>query len=123
MSASAEVLVVGAGPIGLATACHLRTLGIGVRLIEKRSTRSVHSKAIGLQYRVSEILARLGVVDRFIAEGGSPTTVNLYADQKKLVQLEFAAPTGISGRDAFSPRAILLPQRRAGAEHGRHDRG
>jgi 2-polyprenyl-6-methoxyphenol hydroxylase-like FAD-dependent oxidoreductase len=105
-----DVLIVGAGPIGLTLACHLRRLGLHVRLIEKRSGPSVHSKAIGLQYRVSEVLARLGVVDRFVAQGGSPTTVNIYAGDERLVQLRFAAPAGISGRDAFSPRAISIPQ-------------
>ena len=87
-----DVLVVGAGPIGLALACHLRQLGLTVRLIEKRAGPSVHSKAIGLQYKVSEVLARLGIVDRFIAQGGSPNTVNLYADRRRLVRLRFVAP-------------------------------
>jgi 2-polyprenyl-6-methoxyphenol hydroxylase-like FAD-dependent oxidoreductase len=81
-----------------------------VRLVEKRAGPSIHSKAIGLQYRVSEVLARLGIVERFIAQGGSPTTVNIYAGDERLVQLQFAAPTGISGRAAFCPRAILIPQ-------------
>jgi FAD binding domain-containing protein/aromatic ring hydroxylase-like protein len=82
-----HVLVVGAGPIGLALACHLRRLGLLVRVIEKRSGPSEHSKAIGLQYRVSEILARLGIVDRFIARGGSPTTVNIHAEQEPWLRL------------------------------------
>jgi len=30
-----DVLVVGAGPIGLTRACHLRRLGLSVHLIEK----------------------------------------------------------------------------------------
>jgi 2-polyprenyl-6-methoxyphenol hydroxylase-like FAD-dependent oxidoreductase len=105
-----DVLVVGAGPIGLALSCHLRRLGLAVRVVEKRSGPSEHSKAIGLQYRVSEVLARLGIVDRFIALGGSPTTVNLYAGHEQLVQLRFVAPRNASGRDAFEPRAILIPQ-------------
>ena len=102
--------MVGAGPIGLVLACHLCRLGLSVRVIEKRAGPSLHSKAIGLQYRVSEILARLGVVDRFIAQGGSPTSVNLYAGGHRLVQLRFVAPEGVSGMDAFQPRAILIPQ-------------
>ena len=85
-------------------------MGMSVRLIEKRATPSVHSKAIGLQYRVSEVLARLGVVDRFVALGGSPTTVNIYAGDERLVQLRFVAPKAIAGREAFCPRAILIPQ-------------
>ncbi|MEO5895442.1 MAG: FAD-dependent oxidoreductase [Vicinamibacterales bacterium] len=110
MSDRLDVLVVGAGPIGLTLACHLQRLGLSVRLIEKRAGPSVHSKAIGLQYRVSEVLATLGVIDRFLAQGGSPTTVNLYTGQERLIQLRFVAPTGISGRDAFRPCAILIPQ-------------
>lgn len=105
-----NVLIVGAGPIGLTLACHLKRLGLSVRLLEKRSELSLHSKAIGLQYRVSEVLARLGVIDRFLAQGGSPTTVNLYSGPERLVQLRFVAPAGVSGRDAFCPRAILIPQ-------------
>ena len=105
-----DVLVVGAGPIGLALSCHLRRLGLAVRVLEKRAGPSEHSKAIGLQYRVSEILARLGIADRFIAVGGSPTTLNLYDGRKRLVQLRFVPPQNISGRDAFEPRAILIPQ-------------
>jgi 2-polyprenyl-6-methoxyphenol hydroxylase-like FAD-dependent oxidoreductase len=93
-----DVLIVGAGPIGLTLACHLRLLGLEIRLIEKRAGPSVHSKAIGLQYRVSEVLARLGVIDRFVAQGGSPTTVNIYAGDERLVQLRFMAPKGVSGR-------------------------
>lgn len=73
MTSRLQVLIVGAGPIGLTLACHLKRLGLSVRVIEKRSGASVHSKAIGLQYRVSEVLARLGVVDRFVEQGGNPS--------------------------------------------------
>lgn len=51
------ILIVGAGPTGLAVACHMRRLGIDVRIIDKKPGPSTTSKAIGLQYRVSEILA------------------------------------------------------------------
>ena len=115
MSPRVSVLVVGAGPIGLALACHLRRMKVSCRLIEKRSGPSVHSKAIGLQYRVSEVLARLGLIDRFVKEGGSPTTVNIYAGDARLIQLQFVTPPGICGRDAFCPRAILIPQSRTEA--------
>ena len=50
MTSRLQVLIVGAGPIGLTLACHLKRLGLSVRVIEKRSGPSVHSKAIGLQY-------------------------------------------------------------------------
>jgi 2-polyprenyl-6-methoxyphenol hydroxylase-like FAD-dependent oxidoreductase len=55
-----QVLVVGAGPTGLAFAALGLRLGLAVRLIEKKSGPSITSKAIGSQYRVSEILACMG---------------------------------------------------------------
>ena len=110
MSDPVDVLIVGAGPVGLTLACHLRRLGVSIRLIERRAGLSVHSKAIGLQYRVSEVLARLGIVDRFIQRGASPTNVNVYTASKRLVQLRFSVPDSIAGIDAFLPRAILIPQ-------------
>jgi 2-polyprenyl-6-methoxyphenol hydroxylase-like FAD-dependent oxidoreductase len=119
MNPPVSVLVVGAGPIGLALACHLRRMNVTFRLIEKRSGPSVHSKAIGLQYRVSEILARLDLIDRFVTEGGSPTSVNLYTANKRLLQLRFVAPSGVCGRDAFYPRPILMPQSRTEAILGK----
>lgn len=89
MSSVSEVLIVGAGPTGLALACHLRQLGIAIRVIDRKPGPSTTSKAIGLQYRVSEILACMGVVDRFLARGGNPTSVNIHTGAKRLVRLYF----------------------------------
>jgi glycine/D-amino acid oxidase-like deaminating enzyme len=49
-----DVLIVGAGPIGLTLACHLRHLGLEVRLIEKRPGPSVHSKAIATAWTLTK---------------------------------------------------------------------
>jgi 4,5-epoxidase len=96
--------------VGLALAIALRRAGIAVRIVDKAAQRSTTSKAVGLQYRVSEILAILGVAERFLAEGGSPTVVNLYAGRRKLAALRFIAPPGLSGKGAFQPRAIMIAQ-------------
>jgi 2-polyprenyl-6-methoxyphenol hydroxylase-like FAD-dependent oxidoreductase len=81
-----------------------------VRLIDAKTGPSLHSKAIGLQHRVSEVLARLGVVDRFVALGGSPAVVRIHEGTRTLVTLRFSTPPNVSGRGAFEPRPILLPQ-------------
>jgi len=86
------VLIVGAGPVGLALALALTRAGIGVRIVDKASQRSSTSKAIGLQYRVSEILAILGIAERFLAVGGSPTVVNMYVGRRKLAALRSSRP-------------------------------
>jgi 2-polyprenyl-6-methoxyphenol hydroxylase-like FAD-dependent oxidoreductase len=105
-----QVLIVGAGPTGLSLACHLLRLGVRVRIIDKKSGFSTTSKAIGLQYRVSEILACMSVVDRFLAKGGTPTSVNIYAGTRPLVRLKLEASWAKTGRAAFGPKAIMIPQ-------------
>jgi 2-polyprenyl-6-methoxyphenol hydroxylase-like FAD-dependent oxidoreductase len=105
-----DVLIVGAGPTGLALAAHCLRQGLRIRLVDKQPHPSTTSKAIGLQYRVSEILACMGVVDRFIEQGGSPTTVNMYAGGKRLLSLDFRGFGVKGGKDAFAPRAIMIPQ-------------
>jgi 2-polyprenyl-6-methoxyphenol hydroxylase-like FAD-dependent oxidoreductase len=105
-----DALIVGAGPTGLALACQCLRLGLRVRLIDLKRGPSTTSKAIGLQYRVSEVLALMGVVDRFLARGGTPTNVNIYAGDRRLVRLKFDGCDQGTGRDAFAPKAIMLPQ-------------
>ncbi len=104
------ILIVGAGPTGLAVACHMRRLGIDLRIIDKKPGPSTTSKAIGLQYRVSEILACMGIVDRFLEVGGSPTNVNMYVKDRLILQLRFRGFGAACGRDAFEPRPIMIPQ-------------
>src|SRR5215216_7353520 len=84
-----EILIVGAGPTGLTLACLCRELGINLRIIDKNPGPSTTSKAIGLQYRVSEILASMGVVGRFFERGSSPTPVNVYEGHRRLVRFMF----------------------------------
>lgn len=110
MTSDAQVLIVGAGPTGLALSAHLLRLGVKVRLVDRKLGPSTTSKAIGLQYRVSEILACMGVVDRFLDHGGNPTSVNIYAGARWLVRLNFAGAGRQSGRGAFEPRSIMIPQ-------------
>src|SRR4051794_1016090 len=57
---SPPVLVVGAGPTGLAVACGLRLHGVSVRVLDRATGPAVTSRALGLQPRGAEVLDRLG---------------------------------------------------------------
>ena len=94
----------------MTVACQLLRLGVHVRIVDKKAGFSKTSKAIGLQYRVSEVLACIGVADRFLAKGGTPTAVNIFVRDRRLVQLKFAASGTENGRHAFEPKAIVIPQ-------------
>jgi 2-polyprenyl-6-methoxyphenol hydroxylase-like FAD-dependent oxidoreductase len=69
MRDSAEVLVVGAGPVGLFLACELQRLGVDYLLIEKVPERAYFCKAMGVTPRTLEIFEALGVVDEAIDAG------------------------------------------------------
>lgn len=58
-----EVIVVGAGPTGLMLAHELTLAGISVVVLEKRQTRSLQSRAGGLQPRTAEVLDLRGLLE------------------------------------------------------------
>ena len=58
----ADVIVVGAGPTGLAVACGLRAAGVAVRVLDGAAGPAVTSRALGLQPRGVEVLDRLGAL-------------------------------------------------------------
>ncbi|WP_434452154.1 FAD-dependent oxidoreductase [Lentzea sp. E54] len=56
------ITVVGAGPTGLALACGLRRFGVDVRVVDAAGGPATTSRAMGLQPRGVEVLARLGAL-------------------------------------------------------------
>lgn len=105
-----DVLIVGAGPTGLTLAFQLRRLGVSFRIIEKSPAPSTTSKAIGLQYRVSEVLNWMGLFDRFLAGGVRGVGLNFYAGGERILHLRLDNLHGTSGKGAFEPKSIVIPQ-------------
>jgi 2-polyprenyl-6-methoxyphenol hydroxylase-like FAD-dependent oxidoreductase len=106
-----EVLIVGAGPTGLVLAGQLARLGVSFRVIDKSPHPSTTSKAIGLQYRVSEVLDWMGLTDQFRTRGVTLTAgVSCYVKGAKLLTLRPGRLNARVGRDAFVPRALIIPQ-------------
>lgn len=84
-----EVVIVGAGPIGLLLGCWLRKLGISVRILEKRATRSTQSKATSMNAYSLAILHALGIYDKFEAAGKRVQDLQLYWQQKRLMRVNY----------------------------------
>ena len=58
-----DVLVVGAGPTGLALALWLTKLGVGLRIIDRTADPGTTSRALGVQARTLEFYRQIGIAD------------------------------------------------------------
>ena len=65
----AAVVVVGAGPTGLALACTLRAAGLDVLVLDKATEGQNTSRAAVIHARTLEVLDELHITPRLIAEG------------------------------------------------------
>ncbi len=71
----ADVLIVGAGPVGLFLANECARRGLRCRLVETRSSQSEHSKALAIFPRTLEIFDMAGLVDPFLENANRVTSV------------------------------------------------
>ncbi|HEX7932598.1 MAG TPA: FAD-dependent monooxygenase [Paraburkholderia sp.] len=86
---ASPVLIVGAGPTGLAAAISLARAHIPVRLIDKAMQPSPYSRAIGIQARTLELLEQHRLVGRFLELGHRARAANLFSNGMRLAQLDF----------------------------------
>lgn len=120
------VLIIGAGPSGLFTACELARHGVRSRLIERTAAPHHQARGTAIQPASLELLARAGVVEPFLKEAVQVREVRIVGPG--LVPL---AEDRIDGTDAVWPFQCCLPQWRTEAiltEHlerlgGRVERG
>ena len=106
----ADVLIVGAGPTGLATAITCRRFGLAPLLIERLEQPAAVSKALAVWSASLEAFAAMGIVDRFLAAGRRMDHVR-FGDGRH----ELAAMRTGEGVDSPWPQPILLPQSRTEA--------
>jgi 2-polyprenyl-6-methoxyphenol hydroxylase-like FAD-dependent oxidoreductase len=74
-----DVLIVGAGPTGLALAAELAAHGIRPRLVDRKRDRVHESRALAIQPRTLEVLAGLGITDQLIEHGNQAVQLRLHA--------------------------------------------
>ena len=86
---ASPVLIVGAGPTGLAAAMSLARAHVPVRLIDKAMQPSPYSRAIGIQARTLELLEQHRLVEPFLALGHRARVANLFSNGMRLARLDF----------------------------------
>ncbi|MFI2369287.1 FAD-dependent monooxygenase [Streptomyces sp. NPDC018833] len=75
---SLDVLVVGAGPTGLALAAQLQRYGARFRVIDRHLDRARESRALAVQPRTLEVLAPFGVSDELVRRGNPAVQLRLH---------------------------------------------
>ena len=88
------VLIVGAGPTGLAAALALAKLGVSVRLIDRNAGPSTRSKALGVQAGTLECLeAAIGpeIVREMLAAGRPAREAWIHLDAAAPIRIDLAS--------------------------------
>lgn len=84
-----DVLIVGAGPVGLFLASECARRGLRWQLVEARPSQSVHSKALAIFPRTLEIFDMAGVVAPFLETANRVTSVAVMTHERTLAHMRF----------------------------------
>ncbi|MCA0403020.1 MAG: FAD-dependent monooxygenase [Proteobacteria bacterium] len=85
-----DVLIIGAGPVGLFAANELHRYGLSCRIIDKKETISSQSKALGLHIRTLDVFKDCGFLDEILKEGLKIDGLLLKENDKTLVNASFS---------------------------------
>jgi 2-polyprenyl-6-methoxyphenol hydroxylase-like FAD-dependent oxidoreductase len=106
-----EVLVAGAGPVGLTAAVELRRRGVACRIVDQLTEPPQYAKAVGVQPRTLEIFEGMGVVRPALDESIQMTGQVVYADGQEVSRLEIPAlpdvPYGFVGIPQYATERVL----------------
>ncbi|MFJ7630900.1 FAD-dependent oxidoreductase [Streptomyces sp. NPDC097595] len=87
-AAPPQVLIAGAGPVGLTAAHELARRGLRVRLIDAAPGPARTSRAVATHPRTLETYDQMGVVDAMLARGRRNAAFTMYAEGRRLVRLQ-----------------------------------
>ena len=104
--ADADIIVIGAGPVGMLAALLAAQQGLGVLLLEQSATRHKQSRANGISPSSLEILNQLGLADVLIEHGVAVRISEAYGQSMRLGELDFA------GLQSDFPFVLSIPQHR-----------
>ena len=120
LNAETDVLIVGAGPVGLFLANECARRGMRYRLVEQRATQSEHSKALAIFPRTLEIFDMAGIAAPFLEAANRVTSVAVRTHGRTLAQMQLRARAdpvrvrrdGSPGRDGEAARVGVAPSGR-----------
>ncbi|MER7174551.1 FAD-dependent monooxygenase [Streptomyces mesophilus] len=107
-----DVLIVGAGPTGLALAVDLARRGVDARVVEKADALFPGSRGKGMQPRTLEVFHDLGVLDEVLAAGGPAPVGMVWSDGERQGEHDMFAAESIESTPAepYAGRPCMIPQ-------------
>ena len=101
-----DVLIVGAGPVGLTLACELARRGIACRLIDRNLGPATTSRALGTQPRTLEVFHLMGIPESALTPGTRAVGFNVF-DKERLL---FRMTLGQVRSDVPYSSVLIMPQ-------------
>ena len=86
-----EVLVVGAGPVGLVAALFLQQQGVRVEIVDMHQRTTQHSYALAIHPRTLRMLDEAGLSSGLIAGGRKLTKVAYYEGRERRAEIDYSA--------------------------------
>jgi len=102
-----QVLVVGAGPVGLLAALRLRSQGISVRVIDRQAEHHAHSFPVVLHPQTLRTLGNLGVSAALFWRGRPITRLAIYAEYERRAVLDLPVVPGTVAGVLTLPQDVL----------------
>lgn len=99
-----EVLVVGAGPVGLVAALFLQQDGVRVEVVDTHERTTQHSYALAIHPSTLRVLDEAGLSQPLIAAGRKLTRVAFYEGQAKRAEIDY------SRLDSSHPYLLVVRQ-------------
>ena len=104
MAGNVNVIISGAGPVGMTLANELTRYGISVRIVDKAAERTDKSKALVLWSRTLELFDHAGYVADFLSAGMQAHGANISNGK------EIMARISLDDIDSIYPYALMIPQ-------------
>ena len=108
-----EVLVVGAGPVGLVAALFLHQHGVKVQIVDSNPRTTQHSYALAIHPRTLRVLEEAGLAAGLIAAGRKLTRIAYFEGAERRAEIDYSA--------LWSPHPYLLVVRQSLLERAVED--